>query len=87
MDFYFVGGISNSWPGTDMSIWPHRRRKYPQVQSRAPRRKTDARLNSPVLLMIGAGVNERALLADSKKRIEVSVSNYGDIDIENATLS
>jgi hypothetical protein len=35
--------------------------------------------------MIGAGVNERTLWADSKKRIEVSV--YGDGDIENVTLS
>ncbi len=27
--------------------------------------------------MIGAGVNERTVWADSKKRIEASVSDYG----------
>ena len=32
---------------------------------------------SAVLLMIGAGVNERTAWADSKKCIEVSVSDYG----------
>jgi hypothetical protein len=37
--------------------------------------------------MMGAGVNERTLWADSMKRIEVSASNYGDGDIKNATLS
>ncbi len=30
-----------------------------------------------VLLMIGAGINERTVWADSKKCIEVSVSDYG----------
>jgi hypothetical protein len=35
-------------------------------------------LNSPVLLMIGAGVNDRTLWSGARKRIEVTVSNYGD---------
>ena len=44
-------------------------------------------INSAVLLMIGAGVNDRTLWTGSRKRIEVMVSNYGDEDIADGALS
>jgi hypothetical protein len=44
-------------------------------------------INTDTLLMIGAGVGDRALWTDSRKRIAVSVSNYGSEDIENGTLT
>lgn len=43
-------------------------------------------INSPVLLMINAGVNDRTLWNDASKSIDVLVSNYGGKEIQNGTL-
>ncbi|PYV00936.1 MAG: hypothetical protein DMG10_19240 [Acidobacteria bacterium] len=43
-------------------------------------------VNSPVLLMVGAGVHDRTLWSEASKRIDVSVSNYGEGEIRNARL-
>ena len=42
--------------------------------------------NSPVLLMINAGVNDRTLWSDASKSIDVLVSNYGGNEIQNGNL-
>jgi len=44
-------------------------------------------LNAPVLLMIGAGVNDRAMWTDEPKHVAIKVSNFGPGAIEGATLS
>jgi hypothetical protein len=44
-------------------------------------------LNNAVLLMIDAGLNERTIWSGSRRRIEVTVSNYGERDIAGAALS
>jgi hypothetical protein len=44
-------------------------------------------LNSPVLLMINAGVNDRTLWTTSTKRIEILASNYGEEEIEDGVLT
>ncbi len=44
-------------------------------------------INSPVLLMIGAGVNDRTMWSDARKTIDVFVSNYGDAAIEHGSIS
>jgi hypothetical protein len=44
-------------------------------------------INSAVLLMTGAGVNDRTLWNDSRKEVDVSVSNYGEAEIENGTIA
>jgi beta-galactosidase len=43
-------------------------------------------INSPVLMMISTGVDDRAMWADASKRIDVSVSNYGGSAIRNGSL-
>jgi beta-galactosidase len=43
-------------------------------------------INSPVLLMIGAGVNDRTLWNDGQKDVDVLVSNYGADDIRKGNL-
>jgi len=43
-------------------------------------------INSPVLLMISAGVNDRTLWSDASKSINVLVSNYGGSEIKNGSL-
>jgi beta-galactosidase len=44
-------------------------------------------INSPVLLMIDAGVDDRTLWAGDQKSVGVLVSNYGTDTIRNAQLS
>ncbi|MCL4797726.1 MAG: hypothetical protein KJZ84_24390 [Bryobacteraceae bacterium] len=44
-------------------------------------------LNSPVLLLIDADVNHRTFWADAPRRIQVSLSNYGDQEIRNGMIS
>jgi len=44
-------------------------------------------LNSAVLMMIGAGVDDRTFWSDAGKQTGVLVSNYGEEDIEHGTLS
>ena len=43
-------------------------------------------INSPVLVMISTGVNDRAMWDDASKRVDVSVSNYGGSAIRNGSL-
>ena len=44
-------------------------------------------LNTPVLLMLDAGVDDRTLWAGESKRVGVLVSNYGDGAVQNGRLS
>lgn len=44
-------------------------------------------LNAAVLLIAGAGVNDRTMWNGARKRIPVYVSNYGEADIESGALS
>jgi hypothetical protein len=44
-------------------------------------------LNSAVLIMIGAGVDDRTFWSGARKQIEVLVSNYGEEEIESGTLA
>ena len=44
-------------------------------------------LNTPVLLMLDAGVDDRTLWAGEPKRVGVLVSNYGDGAVQNGRLS
>jgi hypothetical protein len=44
-------------------------------------------LNSPVLLMIGAGPGERTLWNSSQRLVQVWVSNYGEEEIDRGLLS
>ena len=44
-------------------------------------------INSPVLLLINAGAGDRTLWTSDTKRIDVSVSNFGDEPVSNGTLS
>jgi hypothetical protein len=43
-------------------------------------------INSPVLLMLDADVNDRTLWNDASKTVEVSLSNYGDEPVQNGVL-
>jgi len=43
-------------------------------------------VNSPVLLLLSAGVNDRTLWTSDAKRVVVSVSNYGDVPVNNGKL-
>jgi beta-galactosidase len=45
------------------------------------------KLNSPVLLLAGAAVDNRTLFAGERKTVPMRVSNYGDADIRNGRLS
>lgn len=45
-----------------------------------------SQINSPVLLMIDAGVDERTLWAPGRKHIAVTISNYGKEAIRNGRL-
>jgi hypothetical protein len=44
-------------------------------------------LNSAVLLMIDPGINDRTMWSDTRKRIQVHVSNYGAQDITDGVLN
>lgn len=44
-------------------------------------------LNSAVLLMIDPGIDDRTMWSDSRKRIQVHVSNYGGSDISSGVLN
>ena len=43
-------------------------------------------VNNPVLMMISAGVNDRAMWSDESKSVNVLVSNYGSSEIQNGSL-
>jgi beta-galactosidase len=43
-------------------------------------------INSPVLMMISTGVDDRAMWSDASKSVDVSVSNYGGSAIQNGSL-
>ncbi|HVN80938.1 MAG TPA: glycoside hydrolase family 2 TIM barrel-domain containing protein, partial [Terriglobia bacterium] len=43
-------------------------------------------INSPVLLMINAGINDRTLWSDATKDIDVLISNYGPSEIQKGDL-
>lgn len=45
------------------------------------------KLNSPVLLLTEAAVDNRTLFAGERKTIRMRVSNYGDADIRNGRMS
>lgn len=44
-------------------------------------------INAAVLPLIGAGIHDRTLWNDSKRRVDVTVSNYGDKELRDAPLS
>lgn len=44
-------------------------------------------LNSAVLLMIDPGVNDRTMWSDTRKRIQIHISNYGSHDITNGVVN
>lgn len=43
-------------------------------------------INNPVLLMLGADVDDRTLWSDSRKKVEIYLSNYGDKPIMDGVL-
>ncbi len=44
-------------------------------------------INTAVLPLIGAGVHDRAVWSESRRQIDITVSNYGDTELRDAPLS
>lgn len=56
-------------------------------QPKGVRPEEGRELNNAVLLMIDPGIDDRTLWNDSRKRIEVHLSNYGSSDISNGVVN